>query len=164
MTHIAFDALLKALDLNSNREGDTLNTQLAHELDRGNVWFGFQMLRGSSENPLAVLQALVIDHVRGGSLDSKEFEAITGLPAHYACAETLDGLSEQAAFEAAGRLVVAFLAAGRNQAREVIREHLPYACDPDEDAARAVEAWRARRAARMASASPAVRALPARAA
>lgn len=150
MTCTTLDAVLNGLNTMTNMDCGLLNIPLAYELEAWNVWFNPHHLVGSSENPLTVLQALIIDPVREDSLYSEEFERITELDAKYMSARTLDDLTESQVFEAVGKLFMCYLAAGRNQAREIIREGLPYVLDPAEEAVLAVEAWRARRAARMA--------------
>lgn len=149
-----FDALLKSLNPMSNMKCHLLNVPLANELERLNIWFNAFLLEGSSDNPLWVLKDLIADPVRDDPIYPDEFESVTGLEAKYMYSPTVDDLPEDEVFRAAGKLFICYLAAGRNQVREVIRDRLPYACDVPEGATQAVEAWRARRAARATAVEP----------
>lgn len=117
----AFDALLAANDI-SELGRDVMNKVVAEQLDGHNVWFPASFLRGSLDNPLAVLQALIVDPIRECSLDDAEFERLTGLDPADMYADNLDHLDDDIVLKAIGELVLCWLSAARNTVRCEILE------------------------------------------
>lgn len=116
-----FDALLTANDISSMGR-DVMNNAVAEQLDGHNVWFPASFLRGSLDNPLAVLQALIVDPIRECSLDGAEFERITGLDPDVMFADNLDHLTDDQVLKAIGELTLCWLVAARNTVRCEILE------------------------------------------
>lgn len=116
-----FDALLAANDISSMGR-DVMTKVVAEQLDGHNVWFPASFLRGSHDNPLATLQALIIDPIRECSLDDAEFERITGLDPADMSAENLDHLTDDQVLKAIGELVLCWFASARNTVRCEILE------------------------------------------
>lgn len=147
-----FNSVLRALDINAHG-GDVLDLDAAHKLEAWRPWLPAVLLERSQENPLALLQAVIVDPVRQDSLGDDEFEAITGLDAHYMSLEAgLDGLPADDVLRALGALTMCWLAAQRNCVRIEVLEPASLSRPEDrEDAGAAVDDWLAARAARQAA-------------
>ena len=134
-----FDALVSALDLNAN--GRTFDDETAARLEAWRPAVAGSWLAGSQANPLAAMQAWVIDEGRGESLDDDEFERITGLDSRFAChGVSLAGLDADEVLQAVGRLALCVLAAWRNQIREDVLDQAGLQTE-HEDAASAADVF-----------------------
>jgi len=147
-----FNATLAALDINAHGD-DVLDLAAAHKLEAWRPWMPAALLEGSASNPLACLQAVIVDPVREDSLHDDEFELITGLDARFMSSETsLDSLPPDDVLRAVGALTLCWLAAQRNVVRVEVLEPAGLSRPEDrEDAGAAVDAWLAARAARHAA-------------